>query len=885
MTRLREGRKIEVCAMAKGLRKTGIGVVGDVPWGTHFCHFYETKEGLLDALVPFFKAGLEDREFCVWVISEPLSEAEALDALRQVVPELDRYESERSIEIFFSRDWYLKEGTFDLDRAMNACNEKLKQALARGYAGMRFSGDAFWLQEKDWKDFCEYEKTLDEAVNDQLMTVLCTYPLALSSAAEILDVARTHQFALARRGGDWEAIETTESKQAREEIKRLNEELEGRVVERTEQLTAVNEELKVEIKERERAEESLRVSEEGFRSYFELGLIGMAITSPTKDIVEVNERICEILGYERNELLQLTWPELTHPDDLAADVANFNRVLAGEGDGYSMEKRFICKDGQVIHTTISVKCLRRADGSVDCFLALLQDSTARKQAEERLAYHSLVLENVHDAIVATDEKLVVTAWNRAAQEIYGLTADEALGRDVREVVHSELDAARRDEVLRMVSETGSYNVETIHHRKDGTPIHIAGSIMALRDREGRVIGYVTAHRDITERKRAEEALRQAHDELEIRVAERTAELSAAYARITEILESITDGFTAFDQNWRYIYVNERSVQLLGKPRDQLIGQSVWELFPEVVGTEAYRKCQQAMTEFVPLYFQAFFPALNKWYENFLYPTKEGLSVYWRDISERKRDEAALHEAQAELAHVTRVTTMGELAASIAHEVNQPLGAIVTNGHACLRLLSRDAPDLEGAREAAEAMIGDAMRASEVIKQIRALLKKTAPGKSPLDINEAIREVLALAAGELSKNHVALRTELEAELPSVLGDRVQLQQVMLNLILNGKEAMSGEGWQPRELLVSSQSSKPRGITVSVSDSGVGFDPQDSERIFDAFYTTKTNDGGLGLGLSISRTIIEAHGGRLWATRNEGEGATFRFTLPTGGESQT
>jgi PAS domain S-box-containing protein len=254
-----------------------------------------------------------------------------------------------------------------------------------------------------------------------------------------------------------------------------------------------------------------------------------------------------------------------------------------------------------------------------------------------------------------------------------------------------------------------------------------------------------------------------------------------------------------------------------------------------------------------------------------------------DITERKRAEEALHTAQAELAHVTRVTMLGELTASIAHEVNQPLGAIVTNGDACLRLLSHDAPDLDGAREAVECMISDAVRASEVIKRIRALLRKTATEKAPLNINGIIREVIALAASELVKNQVVVRTELEADLPPVLGDRIQLQQVVLNLIFNGNETMSGEGWQPRELLISSQRSKPDEVMVAVRDSGTGLDPQTAERVFDAFFTTK--EGGLGLGLSISRTIIEAHGGRLWATPNEGPGATFQFTLPTSGERQS
>ena len=252
-----------------------------------------------------------------------------------------------------------------------------------------------------------------------------------------------------------------------------------------------------------------------------------------------------------------------------------------------------------------------------------------------------------------------------------------------------------------------------------------------------------------------------------------------------------------------------------------------------------------------------------------------------DITERKRAEQSLHNAQADLAHVTRVSTLGELTASIAHELNQPLGAIVTNGNASLRLLSRESPDLDGGREAIECMISDAMRASEVIKRIRTLLRKTPSEMTPLNLNETIREVLPLAASELVKNQVSLTTDLADDLAPLLGDRVQLQQVLLNLILNGSEAMSEPRWRTREMLITSRNIKPAELMISVQDSGVGLDQQNPNRIFDAFVSTK--EGGVGLGLSISRTIIEAHGGKLWATQNEGPGATFWFTLPATGNN--
>ena len=246
-----------------------------------------------------------------------------------------------------------------------------------------------------------------------------------------------------------------------------------------------------------------------------------------------------------------------------------------------------------------------------------------------------------------------------------------------------------------------------------------------------------------------------------------------------------------------------------------------------------------------------------------------------DVEDLKRAEEALSKAQAELAHVTRVTTMGELAASIAHEVNQPLSAIVNNGSACLRWLNGAEPDLDEAREAARRIIRDGNRAGEVITRIRALLRKTDTEKARLDINQTIRDVVMLTRNGAVRKGVTLRMDLASDLAPVLGDRVQLQQVILNLVMNGVEAMASASGGPRELLIRSRPYESDKALVAVQDSGVGLDGQDLEKIFDAFYTTKPR--GMGMGLAISRSIVEDHGGRLWATPNDGPGATFQFTL--------
>jgi C4-dicarboxylate-specific signal transduction histidine kinase len=247
-----------------------------------------------------------------------------------------------------------------------------------------------------------------------------------------------------------------------------------------------------------------------------------------------------------------------------------------------------------------------------------------------------------------------------------------------------------------------------------------------------------------------------------------------------------------------------------------------------------------------------------------------------EMSERKRAEEAYSEAQAELARVTRLSALGTLAASISHEVNQPLAAVVTNADACAMWLSRDPPNLEEARDALDCIAREGTRASDVVRRVRAMFSNGATDRRGAQINEIIREVVALAQAELSKNRVTLHMELAENLPSSLVDRVQIQQVIVNLLLNGIEAMSGVTDRPRQLVIRSEGNAEQHLLVSVQDCGMGIDPKDQKRIFNAFFTTKPH--GMGMGLSISQSIIQAHGGRLWASANPDRGATLQFTLP-------
>jgi C4-dicarboxylate-specific signal transduction histidine kinase len=255
----------------------------------------------------------------------------------------------------------------------------------------------------------------------------------------------------------------------------------------------------------------------------------------------------------------------------------------------------------------------------------------------------------------------------------------------------------------------------------------------------------------------------------------------------------------------------------------------------------------------------------------------GIPAVIEDVTEHKRAEADLHNTREALSRTTRLTMMGELAASIAHEINQPLGAIIMNGNACRRFLAVSPPDLEEISDGLDAIVGDGNRASEVLSRIRSMLKNAAPERRQVDVNQTITEVLALTRHELQQHRVSVQANLHQNLPRILADRVQLQQVVLNLVMNGIDAMRAVADRPRILTVRSQLDDQNNVVVNVADSGVGLDAGNRERIFETFFTTKA--AGMGMGLAISRSIIEAHHGRLWAAPGSPVGAMFAFALPS------
>jgi len=371
------------------------------------------------------------------------------------------------------------------------------------------------------------------------------------------------------------------------------------------------------------------------------------------------------------------------------------------------------------------------------------------------------------------------------------------------------------------------------------------------------------------------------------------DLQEREAKVRRVVDSNIIGIYVWDFQGRILEANEAFLRLLGYSLDDLVsGRLRWgpALTPdEWTGADKRSLIELRATGRCKVFEKEYFrtngtrvPVLIG--GAMLSQARDQGVAFVLDLTERKEAERNLreterqyHEAQIALAHANRVMTVGQLTASIAHEVNQPIAATVANAQAALQWLGRDPPDLEEVRKALSAIMKDGNRAGDVTGRLRGLIKKAPPRKDEVEINEAIREIVALAHGDLVKNGVSVRTELAEGLPLVHADRVQLQQVVLNLVANALEAMSGVDERSRDLLISTGKAGPDGVLVAVRDSGPPLAPASLERLFEAFYTTKP--GGLGMGLSICRSIIEAHGGRLWASANVPQGAHFQFTLPT------
>src|SRR5262249_32685536 len=476
--------------------------------------------------------------------------------------------------------------------------------------------------------------------------------------------------------------------------------------------------------------------------------------------------------------------------------------------------------------------------------------------------YQLLVDNIPAVVWSKGPDGSADFLNQYFQEYTGISTEEARGWGWMNAFHP--DDRAMDEWRAALAAGEPFEKEARLRGSDGQYRWFALRAVPLRDQRGNIVKWYGTTIDIDDRKQAETRVRQAERELRLAIDTIPA----------LVWTTLPDGSLDFiNQRWAEIGLCLRDLQ--GSEWAAVIHPAeiagVIDKWNAAVATgqpyENVERVRRADGEY-------------RWFLSRAAPLRDasGKIVKWYgtdiDIEDWRRAEEALRKVQAELAHVTRPTPWGDFTASTVHEVNQPLAAIGANGNACLRWLGRDVPQLDEARGAVEHMISDGNRAAEVIRRVRALAKKTDAPKVPLPINGVIEEVILLLQPEVLSHRAVLRLELASELPLVLADRIQLQQVIINLVMNGMEAMAPVTDRPRELKILSQREADQ-VLVAVQDSGVGIDPEHVDRLFNSFFTTKLS--GMGMGLSICRSIIEAHGGKLWASCNAGAGATFQFTL--------
>ena len=577
----------------------------------------------------------------------------------------------------------------------------------------------------------------------------------------------------------------------------------------------------------------------------------------------------DYIGFSADQANGLGWTAAVHPDDLGSLLATWQRLMAAGAAGET-EARLRKHDGEYRWFLFRANPLRNDAGAIVKWYGVNTDIEARKRAEDALRESErqfrLLVETIPALVWRGTADGDLDYLNQRAVAYLGHTAQNLSGGGWLDVIHPDHRDATVRRWMQSVTTGTSYDDVYQLRRADGEYRWTQSVGEPFRDTEGRITQWYGVIVDIHDRKRAEESLRR-------------SEASLAQAQRLTLTGSIWWDVATGEIVWSDETFRIMGVPTTMRPSVELVLSRVHP--DDVVQVREVIERAAVDDASVDSEYRLLMPdGAVKHVHVVLQPVgrqpgrREFVGAV-TDITARRQPEIALDQARAELAHVARLATLSTLTASITHEVSQPLSGIITNAATCLRMLDARPPNVDGARETARRTIRDGNRAAEVISGLRAMFTRKESVIESVDLNAATREVMALTTDELQRNRIRLRSDLAADLPTIAGDRVQLQQVVLNLVRNAADAMTGLDDRPRHVLITT-SRRDGDVVLSVRDSGPGFDPRLRDQIFDAFYTTKVD--GMGIGLSVSRSIVEGHHGRLWADLNDGPGATFSFSIP-------
>jgi PAS domain S-box-containing protein len=617
-------------------------------------------------------------------------------------------------------------------------------------------------------------------------------------------------------------------------------------------------------RELKKAEQALQSSERNLAAIINTIPTAAWTTRPDGYCDFINLVWLDYAGVTAEQAQGWGWADAIHPDDRKKLVEEWQSCLAS-GTPVDTEARIRRFDSSYRWFLIRANPLRDESGNIVKWYGTNIDIEERKCAEQKFRG---LLESAPDAMVVMNREGKIVLINAQMERVFGYQREELLGQAIEILVPVRFRARHPDHRVGFFAQPRvrpmGKGLNLLGRRKDGTEFPVEISLSPLETEEGTLVS--AAVRDITERKRAEDELRRS--EAFLAESQNLSQIGSFCWRVA------TDEITWSEQLYR-IYELEIGVPVtLDLVRARVHPEDL-TLYEKMVD-----QARSGANDFQWQYRLLMPDHSIKYLHAVAHATRDqdGRLEYIaaiQDVTARRLAEEALERARSELAHVARTTTLNALTASIAHEINQPLASLITNASTCLRRLNADPPNVDGARETAMRTIRDGNRAADVITRLRALYTKKEFTLEPLDLNAAAQEVIALSSSDLQRNRVILKSELADGLPLVNGDRVQLQQVILNLVRNASDAMALVQDRPRELLIRTELDGAGRVRLSVKDVGHGFTPEAADKLFQAFYTTKTE--GMGIGLHVSQSIIEAHHGRLWATANDGPGATFSFVI--------
>lgn len=631
--------------------------------------------------------------------------------------------------------------------------------------------------------------------------------------------------------------------------------------------------ISTDIDERKRGEQVLRTLHSNLRQMCDT-IPGLVCTmSPTGEVELFNRELLEYFGKTAEEMQGWATSDAVHPDDRHLAVEAHTKAVS-IGAPWGIEHRCRRFDGSYRWFQVRALPMKDADGAIAGWFVLLNDIENRKRAEEALHANEQNLTLIINTIPALAWSALPDGraefFNQHYLDYLGLTLEQANGTGWLAAVHADDLSGLLSRWQHIFATEQLGEAEARLRRSDGEYRWFLFRLNPLRNGSGKIAKWYGTNTDIDDRKRAEERLRRS----EAFLAEgQRLSLTGSFSWLLDgdewTLSEQACRIFGFDPGEGARITLERIASHV-HPEDVSLFSARAELARRGTTDHDY-EFRLRLPDGGIKYLRA------NAYQTTLRDGRRELIGAVQDVSSWRRSEESLGQIRSELAHMTKVASLGALTASIAHEVNQPLSGIVINANTCLRMLSADPPNLAGACETARRTIRDGNRAADVITRLRALFAQKGFAKQRLDLNDATREVLALSRSELQRARVVLRSELADDLPSVVGDRVQLQQVILNLLLNASAAMSGIDDRPRALLIKTERESGDYVRLTVSDTGVGLDHRTAERFFEGSYGIEYD--GIGLGLSVSRSIIEGHKGRLWACSNEiGPGATFCFVIP-------